>query len=121
MNASFNAAEDAQARRVARELQQRIPVEEVPGGRHPEGHGRTAITQARLILLVMINLAQLWVLSATIEAALARRFGVMLPLIISSGVCWLIALSLIFWWRPASRRHTSTGYIRQHGKRLRER
>ena len=74
------------------------------------GHG--AVWQTRLILLVMINVAQLWILSATVEAALARHYSVLLPLVIASGICWLITLSIIFWWRPVSRRHTSTGYIR---------
>ena len=77
------------------------------------GRGRAAVSQARLILLVMINVAQLWILSATVEAALARHFSVLLPLVISSGICWLISLSLILWWRPASRRYTSTGYVRE--------
>ena len=77
------------------------------------GRGRAAVSQARLILLVMVNLAQLWILSATVEAALARHFKALLPLIISSGICWLVSLSLIFWWRPASRRYTSTGYVRE--------
>jgi hypothetical protein len=77
------------------------------------GRGRTALAQARLVMLVMVNIAQLWILSATVEAALARHLSVMLPLVISSTLCWLIALSLIFWWRPASRRHTSTGYIKE--------
>lgn len=80
------------------------------------GKGRAAVMQARLILLVMINIAQLWILSATVEAALARHFKVLLPLVISSGVCWLISLSLLLWWRPASRRYTSTGYVRQTRK-----
>jgi hypothetical protein len=62
---------------------------------------------------VMITVAQLWILAATVEAALARQFRELLPLVISSGVCWLISLSIILWWRPASRRHTSTGYIRE--------
>jgi uncharacterized RDD family membrane protein YckC len=60
----------------------------------------------------MINVAQLWILSATVEAALARHYSVLLPLVIASGICWLITLSIIFWWRPVSRRYTSTGYIR---------
>ena len=77
------------------------------------GKGRAAVSQARLILLVMINVAQLWILSATVEAALAHHYEVLLPLVISSGVCWLIALSLIFWWRPVSRHYTSTGYLRK--------
>jgi hypothetical protein len=80
------------------------------------GKGRAAVSQARLILLVMINVAQLWILSATVEAALARHFKVLLPLVISSGICWLISLSLILWWRPASRRFTSTGYVREPRK-----
>jgi hypothetical protein len=68
---------------------------------------------ARLGMLVMVNVAQLWILAATVEAALARSYGELLPLVIASGVCWLVSLSIILWWRPASRRHTSTGYIRE--------
>lgn len=75
--------------------------------------GRAAVAQARLVLLVMINVAQLWILAATVEAALARHYRVLIPLVAASFVCWLITLSIIFWWRPVSRRHTSTGYIRQ--------
>jgi hypothetical protein len=75
--------------------------------------GRSAVSQARVILLVMINVAQLWILAATVEAALARHYRVLVPLIIASFVCWLITLSIIFWWRPVSRRYTSTGYVRQ--------
>ncbi len=77
----------------------------------PMERGRTAIWQARLILLVMINLAQLWILSAAVEAALARDFKQLTPLVIGSGVCWLIALSIYLWWKPAARR-VSSGYLR---------
>jgi|SRR5690349_16605997 uncharacterized membrane protein len=73
---------------------------------------RSAVWQARLIMLVMINLAQLWILAATVDAALAHHFKVLLPLVISSGVCFLITLSIIRWWRPTSAKRTSTGYIR---------
>lgn len=111
MNAPFNVREDAQARRRARALQTYSPAGEAGRGR--AGRGRTAVEQARLIMLVMINVAQLWILAATVEAALARRYGELLPLVIASGVCWLISLSIILWWRPASRRHTSSGYIRE--------
>ncbi|MFV0387423.1 MAG: hypothetical protein ACK5NT_01605 [Pyrinomonadaceae bacterium] len=68
------------------------------------GRGRTAVWQARLVLLVMINLAQLWILSATVEAALAEEYRHLLPLIVSSLVCWGIALSIYFWWKPAAPR-----------------
>jgi hypothetical protein len=51
----------------------------------------------------MINIAQLWILSATVEAALARQFDKLLPLIIASGVCWLIALTIFLWWKPVSK------------------
>ncbi|MBS1794247.1 MAG: hypothetical protein JSS81_10355 [Acidobacteria bacterium] len=61
--------------------------------------GRTAIWQAKLMLLVMINLAQLWILSATVEAALGRDFKQLLPLVAASGVCWLISLTIVFRWR----------------------
>ncbi len=59
--------------------------------------GLRAIWQARLVLLVMINIAQLWILSGTVEAALAHEFNQLLPLVIASIVCWLIALSIFLW------------------------
>lgn len=68
--------------------------------------GRTAIWQARLALLVMINIAQLWILSATIEAALAAHYKQLVPLVIASGVCWLIALTIFLWWKPAEKRRS---------------
>jgi hypothetical protein len=64
-------------------------------------------------MLVMLNIAQLWILAATVEAALAGRYQELLPIVIASGVCCLIALSIIRWWRPASRQYTSTGYLRE--------
>ena len=88
----------------------RVTDERVRVGRGVRG--RAAVSQARLILLVMINVAQLWILAATVEAALARHFRVLVPLVVASFVCWLITLSLVLWWRPASRKHTSTGYLR---------
>ena len=75
--------------------------------------GRTAVTQARLVLLLMINAAQLWILAATVEAALAHHFSALVPLVVASGICFVITLTIIFWWRPASRRYTSTGYLKQ--------
>jgi hypothetical protein len=75
--------------------------------------GHAAVWQARLIMLVMINVAQLWILAATVEAALARQFSSLLALVIASGICFLITLSIIRWWRPTSRRHTSSGYVRE--------
>jgi len=113
MSAPFNSREEAEARRAARETQERYPVGEAQAGRRRAGRGRTAVEQARLVMLVMVNVAQLWILAATVEAALARRYGEVLPLVVASGVCWLVSLSIILWWRPASRRHTSTGYIRE--------
>ena len=76
------------------------------------GKGRTAVAQARLVLLVMVNVAQLWILAATVEAALAHRFSALLPLVVASGICLVVTLTLIFWWRPASRRFTSSGYLK---------
>lgn len=70
----------------------------------PKSRGWTAVWQARLGLLIMINVAQLWILSAAVEAALAHDFGQLPPLVISSGVCWLIALSIILWWKPVGPR-----------------
>ena len=70
----------------------------------PLTKGRTAVWQARLVLLVMINIAQLWILSATIEAALADHYKQLVPLVIASGVCWVIALTIFLWWKPAERR-----------------
>ena len=77
------------------------------------GKGRTAVAQARLILLVMINFAQLWILAATVEAALAHRFSVLLPLVVAAGLCFIVTLTLIFWWRPSSRGFTSSGYLKR--------
>ena len=69
--------------------------------RRPQSRGRTAVWQARLVMLVMINVAQLWILSASVEAALAHEYKQLLPLVIASGVCWLVALTIVLWWRPA--------------------
>jgi len=77
------------------------------------GSGRTAVAQARLVLLVMINVAQLWILAATVEAALARHFSALGPLVIASGICFVVTLTIIFWWRPASRHYTSSGYMKR--------
>jgi type VI protein secretion system component VasK len=71
------------------------------------------VTQARLVLLLMINAAQLWILAATVEAALAHRFSALVPLVIASGVCFAVTLTIVFWWRPASRRYTSSGYLKK--------
>jgi hypothetical protein len=75
--------------------------------------GQAAVWQARLIMLVMINIAQLWILAATVDAALARHYSVLIPLVIASGVCFVITLSIIKWWRPTSQKKTSTGYVRE--------
>jgi hypothetical protein len=74
--------------------------------------GQGAVWQARLIMLVMINIAQLWILAATVDAALARHYSVLAPLVVASGVCFVITISIIKWWRPTSRRRTSSGYVR---------
>lgn len=55
------------------------------------------------MLLVMINLAQLWILSATIDAALAEEYSKLLPLVVASAACWGFTMSIVFWWRPAAR------------------
>ena len=68
----------------------------------PQNRGRTAVSQGRLALFVMINIAQMWILSAAVEAALAQEFDHLLPLVIASGVCWLVALTLFLWWKPVA-------------------
>ncbi|MCY7346518.1 MAG: hypothetical protein LH614_09910 [Pyrinomonadaceae bacterium] len=108
----FNTLEDAHARYLANETRGVYKSADYQGKR-PMERGRTAVWQARLVLFVMINLAQLWILSATVEAALAREYKQLLPLVVASGVCWLIGLTIFLWWKPASRRHTSTGYLRK--------
>lgn len=80
------------------------------------GTGQAAVWQARLIMLVMINIAQLWILAATVDAALAHQYSVLLPLVIASGVCFVITLSIIKWWRPTSRKRTSSGYVRDSNR-----
>ncbi len=111
-NPKFNTLEDAQARYLSNETRGVYKPANYQGGIRPMERGRTAVFQARLVLFVMINLAQLWILSATVEAALAREYKQLLPLVISSGVCWLIGLTIFLWWKPASRRRFSTGYMR---------
>ena len=66
----------------------------------PQSRGLAAVWQSRLAMLVMINVAQLWILSAAVEAALAHAYTQLAPLVIASGICWLIALSIIVWWKP---------------------
>jgi hypothetical protein len=68
----------------------------------PQSSGLAAVWQARLAMLVMINVAQLWILSAAVEAALAHAYSQLAPLVIASGTCWVIALTIFLWWRPAS-------------------
>jgi uncharacterized protein DUF6755 len=80
--------------------------------------GQAAVWQARLIMLVMINIAQLWILAATVDAALARHYSVLLPLVVASGVCFVVTLSIIKWWRPTSRHQTSSGYVRGKNQEL---
>ena len=78
----------------------------------PAERHHAAVWQARLIMLVMINIAQLWILAATVEAALGRHYSVLVPLVVASAVCFVITLSIIKWWRPTSRQKTSTGYVK---------
>src|SRR5687767_15340224 len=82
---------------------------ESPGSRS----GSAAVWQARLIMLVMINIAQLWILAATVDAALARHYSVLLPLVVASAICFLITLSILRWWRPRSGQRTSSGYLKR--------
>lgn len=72
--------------------------------RRPDIKGREAVWQARLVMLIMINIAQMWILSAALEAALAGHHDQLVPLIAASGFCWLIALTIFLWWKPASRK-----------------
>jgi hypothetical protein len=74
----------------------------------PLQRGRAAVWQARLVLLVMINLAQLWILSAAVDAALGHEFRHLLPLVIASGICWLISLSIFLWWKPVGSRQSGS-------------
>ena len=111
--ARFNEFSDEQARRSTGNSLGLDDPRSFPGGRRPSERGRAAVWQARLVLLVMINIAQLWILSATIEAALAGEYEHLVPLIVASAVCWLIALTIYLWWKPASSRRTSSGYVRK--------
>ena len=108
-----DSIQDPMSRETTPEFKGAYHAAVMPTGRRPLERGRTAVWQARLVLLVMINVAQLWVLSATVEAALARHYDKLMPLVIASGVCWVISLTIFFWWKPASRRTTSSGYVRK--------
>ena len=89
------------------------PEQSTSGTDHRSRAGQAAVWQARLIMLVMINVAQLWILAATVDAALAGHYSVLLPLVVASAICFLITLSILRWWRPTSRRKTSSGYVRE--------
>jgi hypothetical protein len=108
---TFNEFSDEQARRKAAEAYAEASPTSFAGERRPAERGRTAVWQARMVLLVMINIAQLWILSATIEAALAGEYDHLVPLVLASLVCWAIALTIFLWWKPAGPRRTSTGYL----------
>lgn len=110
---TFNELSDEQARQKSLDAYGPDVPSTFTAGRRPAERGRTAVWQARLVLFVLINIAQLWILSATIEAALAGEYDHLVPLVIASGVCWLIALTIFLWWKPASPRWTSTGYMRK--------
>jgi hypothetical protein len=110
---TFNELSDDHARQKAAEAYGPESPHVFSGARRPAERGRTAVFQARLVLFVMINIAQLWILSATIEAALAGEYHLLIPLVLGSGVCWLIGLTIYLWWKPASARRTSTGYLAQ--------
>ncbi len=73
--------------------------------------GRTAVMQAKLSLLVMTNLAQLWILSATVEAALAKSYSELPPLVVASGVCWLISVTIVLWWKPTKSKRATIGKV----------
>lgn len=105
---------DATSRGTTTEFKGEYHAAVTPSGHRSPVRGRTAVWQARLILLVMINVAQLWILSATVEAALARHYDKLLPLVIASGFCWGISLSIFLWWKPASKRKSSDG-VRKAG------
>ena len=111
--AEFNQRLDASARQHAAEAFGPDRPELFSGSRRPGERGREAVWQARLVLFVMINIAQLWILSAAIEASLAGEYSHLWPLVISSLVCWAIGLTIYLWWKPASSRRTSTGYVRK--------
>src|SRR5262245_19505589 len=97
---------------LAETLRRRMEADLKPLDRRTRA-GQTAVWQARLIMLVMINIAQLWILAATVDAALARHYSVLVPLVVASGVCFAITISIIKWWRPTSQKKTSTGYVRK--------
>jgi hypothetical protein len=105
--------EEARARQRAAETYTGTRPSGFQGARRPSDRGRTAVWQARLVLLVMINIAQLWILSATIEAALAGENDQLFPLIAASVVCWVIALTIFLWWKPVSSRGPGSGYFRK--------
>ena len=93
-----------------------FPQDQAESNNRRSKAGQTAVWQARLMMLVMINIAQLWILPATVDAALARYYSALLPLVVASGVCFIITLSIIRWWRPTSSKKTSTGYLRDNDR-----
>ena len=109
-----NSIQDPAARAPLGDFKGEYHAAFMPDRRRTLERGRTAVWQARLVILVTINVAQLWILSATVEAALARHYNQLLPLVVASGVCWVIALTIFLWWKPASRRTISS--LRNQGQ-----
>lgn len=78
-------------------MQAEVNSQASSASQRPAERHHAAVWQARLIMLVMINIAQLWILAATVDAALARHYSVLLPLVIASGICFLITVSILRW------------------------
>ena len=112
MDKSGPSAEVLPCRKIEADLKS-LPQQPTAAASRRAKAGQAAVWQARLIMLVMINIAQLWILAAAVDAALAHHYSMLLPLVIASGICFLITLSIIKWWRPTSRKQTSSGYVRE--------
>jgi len=56
-NPTFNLLEDAQARYLANDTRGVYKLAKLQEGKRPMERGRTTVFQARLVLMVMINLA----------------------------------------------------------------
>ena len=87
-----------------------VPDVQVYKDKRGTTRGRAAVWQARLVLLAMINIAQLWILSATVEDALAGAMNHLVPLVAASFACWFVALTIILWWKPAGVTRARAGY-----------
>ncbi len=71
----------------------------MPGPNFPGLEGRIAIVQAQVFLLVVILIAQLWLITDALYELLSGRTANLGWLALASGIGFALALVITFWPR----------------------